>query len=308
MSGTRVEVVDDCTIEDTMLRSLAVRVVVCGVLANLALRAGYGEAAAVPRATRIRVGAFNIRTFGRSKMSHAVVAGRIKEIVERYDVLLIQEIRDQSVDSVRQLLGMLEQPFDFVISEPIGRSSYKEQYAYFYRTDRMLLLGAYKYEDPSDVFEREPFVAKFAPKSAHNDMISLIGFHAKPSDATAEIGHLRDVISRTLEKMGQNSEPVVLGDLNADCSYADLGDRETANDYLTVNNGTYTWLIGEDADTTVRSSTDCAYDRIVVRSSLEDRVIATETTVFDFGQWLGLTETEALEVSDHYPVEMVLSY
>jgi hypothetical protein len=31
----------------------------------------------------------------------------LMQIVERYDILLIQEIRDQSVDSVRQLLGML---------------------------------------------------------------------------------------------------------------------------------------------------------------------------------------------------------
>ncbi|KAL8591388.1 hypothetical protein ACOMHN_022195 [Nucella lapillus] len=217
-------------------------------------------------------------------MSNDVVASRIKQIVERYDVLLIQEIRDKSVESVNDLLSLLQ------------------------LTDRVVLHRTYQYEDPSDDFEREPYVVKIAPLNDNTHNISLIALHAKPSDATSEIGHLPDVISSTLQHMGSDSEPVVLGDLNADCSYSDLEDRQEANDPLTVDKATYSWLIGEDADTTTRSSTDCAYDRIVVTSTLQNHVTTMSATVFDFGQWLGITETETLAVSDHYPVEMTIRF
>ena len=53
-----------------------------------------------------------------------------------------------------------------------------------------------------------------------------------------------------------------MGDLNADCRYAALKKRQAANDELTTNS-TYTWLIGDEVDTTVRCSTNCAYDRQV---------------------------------------------
>ena len=53
-----------------------------------------------------------------------------------------------------------------------------------------------------------------------------------------------------------------MGDLNADCSYATREKRLAANDELTTNS-TYTWLIGDDVDTTVKCSTSCAYDRQV---------------------------------------------
>ena len=64
----------------------------------------------------------------------------------------------------------------------------------------------------------------------------------------------------TKDKMLSTLQPVVLGDLNADCSYANYDERMAANDYLTINT-TYTWVIDDDADTTVKTSTDCAYDR-----------------------------------------------
>ena len=36
--------------------------------------------------------------------------------------------------------------------------------------------------------------------------MSLIGFHSRPDDATAEIGHLKDVISRVQTEFGSDSE------------------------------------------------------------------------------------------------------
>ena len=50
---------------------------------------------------------------------------------------------------------------------------------------------------------------------------------------------------------------IIMGDFNADCSYASEAELSTKAFYT---NPLYQWLIGMDADTTT-STTDCAYDR-----------------------------------------------
>ncbi|XP_070191522.1 deoxyribonuclease-1-like isoform X2 [Littorina saxatilis] len=230
---------------------------------------------------RLKIGAFNIKTFGRSKMSKPGVPQRIKQIIERYDVILVQEILDRSGESVRQLHRMLSRTYEFVISDRLGRGRYKEQYAFFYRTDRVSLLNFHQSTDREDAFEREPFSVLVAPKQINNVKLALIGFHAKPTDAVKEIGRLADVIGEVRRQFGADVEPIVLGDLNADCDYADRRRRLRAGDALTTNTS-YVWLIGDDVDTTTRDSTSCAYDRIIVGSGLTGRVVRGSASVFDF--------------------------
>jgi len=51
---------------------------------------------------------------------------------------------------------------------------------------------------------------------------------------------------------------MILGDLNADCSYVSEADW---SDIALWVNPWFTWLIDNTADTTVSTNTDCAYDR-----------------------------------------------
>lgn len=53
---------------------------------------------------------------------------------------------------------------------------------------------------------------------------------------------------------------MILGDLNAGCSYV------TSKDWRAVrlrSDPKFRWLIGDEQDTTVREKTHCAYDRSV---------------------------------------------
>ena len=79
------------------------------------------------------------------------------------------------------------------------------------------------------------------------------------------IHHHVDVKQQNLTQKAMFStwQPVVLGDLNADCNYASYDQRVAAKDYLTTNT-TYAWVINDNADTTVKTTTDCAYDRSFV--------------------------------------------
>ncbi|XP_053397691.1 deoxyribonuclease-1-like [Mercenaria mercenaria] len=129
----------------------------------------------------LRICAFNIKTFGRAKMSDPFKAGIIRDIVKRYDVILIQEIRDSSGEAIQQLWDMVgRSQYSLVYSERLGRSSYKEQYAYFYKLSTVQVVDVHQYDDGlddySDPFEREPFSVRLKPVGGKQHYGSLQTF------------------------------------------------------------------------------------------------------------------------------------
>ncbi|XP_012587129.1 PREDICTED: deoxyribonuclease-1 [Condylura cristata] len=88
-------------------------------------------------ALSLKIAAFNIRTFGETKISNATLCSYILQILSRYDITVIQEVRDKHLMAVGKLLDGLNQDapdaFHYVVSEPLGRGSYKERYLYVFR-------------------------------------------------------------------------------------------------------------------------------------------------------------------------------
>ncbi|XP_033745367.1 deoxyribonuclease-1-like 2 [Pecten maximus] len=248
------------------------------------------------------VSAFNIKTFGKSKMSNPEVAEIIKNIVLEYDLILIQEIRDISGESFELLLEMLNsvEQYGMAISERLGRSSYKEQYAYFYRKSSLTLLGTRQYPDPGDRFEREPYSALFK-YNFNSQTFVVTGLHAKPADAVSEIELMVDVYQDALDEFN-NANMIIMGDFNADCSYAKDYELEPLAFY---SDSTFDWLTPWNADTTTSENTDCAYDRIVVTGSLKHAVYGT--SVYNFEETYDLDYDQMWAVSDHYPVDVRLA-
>ncbi|XP_062614587.1 deoxyribonuclease-1-like [Saccostrea cucullata] len=255
--------------------------------------------------------AFNIKTFGKAKMADAELAEYIKQIVLRYDLILIQEIRDVSGESIQQLWQMVNatRPYGMTISERLGRSSYKEQYAYFYRLSSLQLVGTHQYDDGpddyTDIFEREPYSAYFLPvgRSA-GDAFAVTGIHAKPADAVSEIGHLETVYYDVYNHW-RTPNIILMGDFNADCSYA---SEEELSSKAFYTDPLFQWLIDWNVDTTT-STTDCAYDRIVVSGNrMVTSVIPATADIYRFDQVFGLSYDRAYDLSDHYPVEVRLSW
>jgi len=86
----------------------------------------------------------------------------------------------------------------------------------------------------------------------------MIGLHAQPTAAVEEMEALVEVHAAVKQRWNTD-DILILGDLNADCSYA--SDTELAG--LTLRTDPqFTWLIDDEVDTTT-SNTDCAYDRCV---------------------------------------------
>jgi len=256
---------------------------------------------------KLKIGAFNIQVFGQSKIKEPQVVDVLLRITKRYDVLLVQEIRDSKQTAFASLVDQLNaiSRFEYKSSISIrtGRSSSKEQYGFIYRADRVLVMSEYQYPDESDVFEREPFVVQFRRLDANFDgpsEFSIIALHAKPDDAGNEVDKLVEVYEEVTNLYGKES--LLAGDFNADCSYV----CKSCWDNIDLRKDPrFTWLLGDVEDTTV-SNSDCSYDRLVVAGS-KMTGNSLNAKVFRFDAEYGLTQTEAKDVSDHYPVEFTLN-
>ncbi|XP_056278647.1 deoxyribonuclease-1-like 1 [Pseudoliparis swirei] len=266
----------------------------------------------VQRASAFRICAFNLHHFGDSKSKKSDVMHTLTRIIARCDVCLLQEVRDAQGNAVPLLLRQLnrydpEHDYAAVASERLGRTSYQEQYVFVYRTDTATLTGRYQYPDDRlgdvDAFSREPFVVRFkAPQTDIREFV-LIPQHTTPANATRELDALYDVLQH-VKAMWTTPNVMLLGDFNADCAY--LAKKNRKNVRLITGKSLY-WLIPEKTDTTVRSSTSCTYDRIVVHGERFARaVVPLSARAFNFQLEYRLSEDQALEVSDHYPVEVLL--
>ncbi|XP_023272068.1 deoxyribonuclease-1-like [Seriola lalandi dorsalis] len=94
--------------------------------------------------TSLLLGAFNIKSFGDKKASNTTLMNIISTIVHRYDIILIQEVRDGDLSATNKLMehvnkGSPEFRYRHIVSEPLGRSSYKERYLFLYRYHRITL-------------------------------------------------------------------------------------------------------------------------------------------------------------------------
>lgn len=260
----------------------------------------------------LRICAFNIKTFGDAKMSNETIANIIANIITMYDIALIQEVRDKDLSAVNLLMSKINRVslslYSYVVSEPLGRSTYKEQYLFIYRTDAVAVTDDYHYDDGcepcgTDTFNREPYVVKFSSLNSAVPDFVIIPQHAAPNEAIKEIDALVDVVLDVKSKWNTN-DILLMGDFNAGCSYVTESDWPSIRLHSDTQ---YQWLIPDTADTTVTRTTDCPYDRIVASgSNLTNSVVPGSALVFNFQADLSLSYEMALAVSDHFPVEISL--
>ncbi|ELU01904.1 hypothetical protein CAPTEDRAFT_100138 [Capitella teleta] len=257
----------------------------------------------------LRISAFNIQVFGVSKMEKPHVVEILEQILVQYDITLIQEIRDASETAIYELLDVVNaatsDPYDIVLSERLGRTTSKEQYAYFYRPSKFSYVKEYQWPEDregNDWFERPPFTVHFQANGFSLGDFAYSGIHVKPDDAVAEIDHLVDVFDGVADIWGSSNPSgwIIGGDLNAGCTYVRPGDWENIR---LRTESRFTWIIDDDVDTTV-SPTQCAYDRFVLTGHVANSFIGGTAKAFNFRDEYGLDDDWTKEVSDHWPVEM----
>uniref|UniRef100_H2ZIE6 Endonuclease/exonuclease/phosphatase domain-containing protein n=1 Tax=Ciona savignyi TaxID=51511 RepID=H2ZIE6_CIOSA len=250
------------------------------LVTSLILCSSYGYAQ-----EELLLSAFNIQVFGQTKVSKPEVVQVLIQILARYDLIVVQEIRDIQETAFPELISQLNQVsdlYDHFMGIRVGRTASKEQYGFVYKRDKLSKIGEFQFNDTSDAFEREPLIVRFR-WSAGIDF-TLIPMHAKPSDAVNEMNALIQVYEESTSIYGNDS--IILGDLNADCSYV---CQSCWSGVQLRSESAFHWLIADDVDTTV-SNSNCAYDRLIVTGDLLSKVCCAD--VFRFDTHFNLTQDE----------------
>ncbi|KAL2103711.1 hypothetical protein ACEWY4_000579 [Coilia grayii] len=241
-----------------------------------------------PPTLSLKICAFNVQSFGEAKAHNKKVMNMLIKIIARCDLCLVQEVRDSKGEAIPTLVKHLNR------EQKAGKDE---------------LQGAVCVHIPeggsnhTKLFTREPFIIRiYSPSTLVKDFV-LVGQHTSPKNAMKEIEELYGVYTE-ISKKWKTQNVMFLGDLNAACSYITVKGWKAIR---LRNDPKFHWLIGDEEDTTVRDNTRCAYDRIVVHGKeLYYGIVPDSAQPFNFKKEFQLSEEEALEVSDHYPVEVDL--
>ncbi len=246
----------------------------------------------------VKLAAFNLQIFGTTKAGKPEVMDVLSKTIRNFDIVAVQEIRDASQTALPALRdsinGMTGPKYDYVVSERLGRTDSKEQYAYLYNTQTIQQIGSpYTYPDPNDLFQREPYVAEFKSRNGSFDFV-LITIHTDPDTAAQEINDLPAVVENAKGRYQEEGDFIIMGDFNADCAYFDEHSQSP------LRSGDYFWVINNSVDTTTKS-TACTYDRIILAGQARTDFTGN-SGVFRFDKAYNLTYDMTILVSDHYPV------
>ena len=248
---------------------------------------------------KINIVSFNLRVFGQSKAEKEVVLNTIADIIRRFDIVAVQEIRDKEETAINKLLSTVNgtgNDYALVVGTRLGRTSSKEQYAFFYKTSSIEVeKEPITWQDSNDQFEREPFLVMFKVKNGTLDFI-LANIHTKPEDAAREIALLPAVMQYGASHF-EEPDILCLGDWNADGSYY---DEDTYQNLFSSQQ--YLWLIPNSADTTIAKQSN-TYDRMAGTMAMQEDWTGA-WGVYRFDEEAGFKEEgiKATDVSDHYPV------
>lgn len=222
--------------------------------------------------TSVLIANWNLQVFGQHKASNITLLEEYARVLGAYDIVFVQEIRDESGSAFLSLCARIP-THNCINSSRAGRSSSKEQVGVIYRKNIQLVGFRDFNPDIENRWERPPFEVEF---EVNGYQLKAYNSHIDPDSVPEEIAALEQVVNTT-------GNVVVLGDLNADCSYYPEKNRTHFRNW--------TWVIPDGADTTVHA-TDCAYDRIILNGNATSEQI-------DYGIYKTGINTA---LSDHYLV------
>jgi endonuclease/exonuclease/phosphatase family metal-dependent hydrolase len=249
-------------------------------------------AAGLASATSFELATWNIRILSDGSRDDSELA-QIAPIIDRYDLVAIQEVRDTVV--LDRLLAILP-GWDYIASAEVGNIA-KERYAYFYRASIFTPLGTdHVFNDANDDFIREPYIAHF---NAGEFDFTLVTIHVIYGDTVeerrAEIRLLDDVLASVDSYNGAEDDVILLGDFNRP---ADDGAWQIL---------THDFVVDSSVKTTITDTS--SYDNIWIDSvDTTEYQAFGEVYLFDEELFANDDDAASLAVSDHRPVSVTFSY
>ncbi|REJ66229.1 MAG: endonuclease/exonuclease/phosphatase [Planctomycetota bacterium] len=244
----------------------------------------------------IRIASFNIQVFGVSKARDARVMDILAQVVRKFDIVAIQEIRAKDQTIIPRFVEQVNATgarYAHVLGPRLGRTSSKEQYAFVFNTQTIEVdhSATYTISDPSDRLHREPLISLFrarTPAGGNPFTFQLVNIHTDPDEVKTEVEALADVYRAVVSDGTNERDVIILGDLNA--SEHQLGS-------LGAISGMTCAILGQTTNTRRTKS----YDNLVFHAQ-ETNEYTGRNGVLDLLREFNLTEKQALAVSDHLPV------
>lgn len=252
---------------------------------------------------KILIATLNVQRFGQSKSSNDQVMAQLASICQMFDLIAIQEVQSPDANPIGKLVALINSKgyqYDAIVSEQVGRTSYKEQYAFIYDTRhiRPLPNRSYLVDDPLDRMHREPFVSSFSV--INSDLsgqapfsFTLINAHTDPDEVELtstdnELNVMADVyvsVSNWEKAVNGEDDVIILGDLNS---------SRTRMFGLGRIPGLYS--LAPQGPTNTRGSAEL--DHIMINTQ-QTGEWTRNAGVIDYVRDLQLTEEQALAISDH---------
>ncbi|MGM8931369.1 helix-hairpin-helix domain-containing protein [Salinicola halophyticus] len=246
-------------------------------------------------AADITVGSWNLKHLG---WNNGKRLDAVADVAKGADLWALEEVMDDS--AVTQLKRELErqtgEAWSSMTSHTVGRSSYRESYAYLWRDSAVeYTKGAVLYLDPGDLFAREPYLAEFRDKDT-GDKIAMAAVHIvygdNRADRTPEIREMAS-IWEWMREVYPDSARILAGDFNlppSDSAWQSLRDTG-AQPAITHGATTLSETNGQYAS---------LYDNFWYDPVELD---ATGAGIVRFPEMLGIDHATARDiVSDHAPI------
>uniref|UniRef100_A0AAQ4RRH1 Deoxyribonuclease-1-like 1 n=2 Tax=Gasterosteus aculeatus aculeatus TaxID=481459 RepID=A0AAQ4RRH1_GASAC len=259
----------------------------------------------VVTASEFTICAYNAERFDEAKASDFRLLHTVNRIVSRCDICLLQDVVDsKAIETLLESLNRYDSyGYQSVSSESLGNSpDDMQKYVFIYREQNVNVTGKHQYQNKT-AFLRAPFAVQFQSEKTAIGSFVLVPLHSDALQAVQEIDRLYDVFEEVTEKWN-NTNVMFLGDFHASCAYVTRADKKNIR---LITNSSFSWLIGDKVDTTISSDTNCAFDRIVVHGEPFLKTISPfSAKVFNYMKDFKLPKREALQVSNHLPVEVRL--
>lgn len=244
----------------------------------------------------VRVASFNIQVFGETKAKKPEVMSVLADVVQRFDIVAVQEIRAANPNFVPNFVDFVNadgRRYDFIVGERLGRTSSKEQYAFIYDAERIEAdrHGWYTIHDPDDLLHRPPLVCHFrvrGPPSDQSFTFTLINAHTDPDEVGQELKALEEAYRAVRRSAPSEDDVILLGDLNAN-------DRKISESFAVSG----LRIVFSGVPTNVRKTK--LYDNILFHGG-STAEFTGRAGVFDLMREYNLTMDQTLDVSDHLPV------
>lgn len=293
----------------------------------------------------VRIGSFNLHQYGSKKSANATITNWVAELLNDFDLAIVQEISDVSLKAPYVLFDALnakspDAQYTMTLSERVGRSATKEQYIFFNResTSGLEVVKAYIYDDSQfDYFERPPYIGTFRVKKPDQSgvkLFSVMNVHLRPDRAFDELLSMRHVIDDFIRRHPEyfTNENTKLEDvlaqnvINASAEFKPtlktnhpiliVGDFNADCTYIsarrqdqlrTINYVDFNWVITNEVKTNTRQT--CTYDRIFVNGdNFFNAIVPGSNTTVSMERRFNLSLEEVLKISDHLPIKFDIDF